>query len=43
MIVAHLIAAIRRSLRKQNPRVTITLDVFSPDDRRAVVLTIVEG
>lgn len=34
------ISHIRRSLRKQNPRVTITLDVFSPDDRRAVVLTI---
>lgn len=28
-----------RAIRQRKPRVTITLDVFRPDDRRAVIIT----
>ncbi len=40
MTVAGFLARLQRARRQDAPRVIVTLDVFRPDDGRAVVLTV---
>jgi len=36
MSVSHFLAILRRIKRQSNPYTRITLEAFSPDDRRAI-------
>jgi len=38
MTIATLLAILRRARRRDQPRVIVAMDVYGPDDRRAVKL-----